>query len=67
MVAEAKKQELERAILEEMVIKIEADTVPAADSCRTLVEYTHSHLPDPMLNLDPKWAKKKGGGKCTIS
>ena len=33
MAAEGKQQELERANLEEIVTKIEADTVPAAESC----------------------------------
>ena len=33
MAAEGRQQELERANLEEIVTKIEADTVPAADSC----------------------------------
>ena len=35
--------------------------------CRKLVEYTQAHLPDPLLNLDPKWAKKKGRNGCVIS
>lgn len=33
MAAEGKQQELERANLEEIVTKIEADNVPAAESC----------------------------------
>ena len=45
MPTEGKQQELERANLEEMVIKIEADTVPAAESCSTPAHkpLTHTH------------------------
>ena len=53
MAAEGRQQELERVNLEEIVTKIEADTVPAAESCgprlRSPVHRCGPAVPTPML------------------
>ena len=59
-------EKAEKANLTDMLEKTKSDTKPASETIGKLIEYSQGQT-EKMTSLDPKWAKKAGGGGgCSI-